>query len=121
MLDHKNPLKLDLGFEFLEHRHQTVVDDEEAILRMVGDPGDLVGVEPKVKRVQNGTRRRHAKMSFQVNVMVPHERGYTVALLDAGRLQALCQAARPPADTAPRGAVDRAVRKPGDDLHCTEI
>src|SRR5690349_23590301 len=48
-----------LRLEFLVQRQQHVVDDEEAVARVVRDESDVVGREPQVERVQHPARRRH--------------------------------------------------------------
>ncbi len=73
---------LERGFllEFVEQREEHVVDDEEAILRVVRDEPDLVGVKAQVERVEHAARDRDTEVSLEVDVVIPHERRHAITL-----------------------------------------
>jgi hypothetical protein len=64
-------------------RQQDVVDDQEAVLRVGGDPADLLGRQAQVQRVHHAAGRRDAEVALQVRMVVPAQRGHAVALAQA--------------------------------------
>ena len=62
-------------------RQQDVVDDQEAVLRVGGDPADLGGRQAQVQRVHHAAGRRDAEVGLQMSMVVPAQRGDTLALL----------------------------------------
>ena len=109
-------LDVDLVPELLEQRQQHVVDDQEAVLRVVGDEGDVVRREPQVERVQHAACDDRAEVGLVVGVVVPHQRGDPVAALQPRLGQRLGQQARPPVEIGVGVAVQRLVRHARDDL-----
>lgn len=71
--------------------------------------------------MQNPAGTRHTEMAFQVDVVVPHKRGYAVALLDPARLQTFRQLSRAAVNSSPGGAMDRSVRQPGHNLDIAKV
>ncbi len=75
-------------------RQQALVDEDGAVLRVVDDVGELVGVEAQVERVQHAAHQRDAEVGLEVRTVVPAERGDAVAGLDAEIEQRAGEAAR---------------------------
>jgi hypothetical protein len=75
------------GAELVEHRReqpgQRTVDEQDAILGMVDDPGQLLGDEPQVQRVQDRSHARDGEVGLEMLLVVPAERRHPVALGDA--------------------------------------
>ncbi len=92
----------------LECRHERVVDEQHAVLRVVHDVADLLREEPDVDRVEHGARRRHAEVELQVAVRVPRERADAIARPDAERPERVGEPGRPPCDVAVGVAEDAA-------------
>ena len=86
-----------LAGELPEQRQQHVVDDDEAVLRVGGDPAQLVGRKAQVQRVHHAARGRNAEVALEVRVMVPAQRGDALARLEAEPLQRRGERARAPA------------------------
>ena len=72
-------------------RQQHVVDDQEAVLGVVGDPADLVGREAQVQRVHHAAGGRDAEVALEVRVVVPAQRRDALALA-AGRARCSAEA-----------------------------
>ena len=113
---HDHLLEIRLRFELLVERQQDVVDDEEAVLGMAGDPADLVGRKAQVQRVHHPARRRNAEIALEMRVVVPAQRGDAVALLQSGGEQRGGELARAPAEIRESVPPQRLVRKAADDL-----
>src|SRR5581483_9589096 len=69
--------------ELLEHGQKNIVDDEKTVSRVAGDSGNFVRMEAKIQGMQNGAGARHAKKGFQVDGVIPHHGGDTVAAAQA--------------------------------------
>ena len=69
--------------ELAIERQQDVVDDEEAVLGVGGDPADLVGRQAQVERVHDAAGGRDAEVALEVGVVVPGQRRDAIALLQA--------------------------------------
>ena len=65
-----------------QERDQRGVDDDEAVLGMVDDVGQLLGREPDVEGVQDGPHGRDGEIGLQVTLIVPAERADPVPRLD---------------------------------------
>ena len=82
------------------------VETQHLVFGMVGDPGQLVGVQTRVHGVQHPTRTTHAKVELQVSVAVPGQGG------DAGtpgqflRIQRVGHLPRPTRHVGPGVAVN---------------
>ena len=78
----------------LDQRQEREVEEEDGVLRVIGDPHDLVRMQPGVERVQHGAGTRHRVVQLHVAVAVPGERRDTIAEADAVRGQRVGHAAR---------------------------
>ena len=101
-------------------RQQDVVDDEEAVLRVGGDPAELVGRQPQVQRVHHAAGSRNAEVALQVRMVVPAQRGHAVAALQAQLEQRGGQRARARGVFAIAVAPQRFVGQSRDDLVACE-
>ena len=101
-------------------RQQDVVDDQEAVLRVGGDPAELVGRQPQVQRVHHAAGRRNAEVALQVRMVVPAQRGHAVAALQAELQQRRGRGARARGVLAVAVAAQRLVGQPRDDLVARE-
>ena len=72
MWHHPNALEGNFILEFLENGQEHVVANQKAILRMIGDVGDFVGMQAEIERVKNPSCDRHTEVRFQMHVVVPH-------------------------------------------------
>ena len=62
---------------------ERAVADDDPVLGVVGDVGDLLGEQADVERVQDGAHGRHREVGLEVLLVVPHERPDAVAFGDA--------------------------------------
>ena len=69
--------------ELLERRPEHIVDDRDTIAGVVGDVGQVVGMETQVERMQHEPRCRQAEVRFEVTLMIPRERGDAIAGLES--------------------------------------
>ena len=74
---------LTLGFTCSQSGQQAFVHEDRAILGVVDDVGELVGVEAEVERVEHAAHQRDAEVGLEVRAVVPAERGDAVAGRDA--------------------------------------
>jgi hypothetical protein len=102
--------------DLLGERKQALVDDQQAVAGVRGDPRDLIGVEPQVKRVEDCAGRRNAEVDLQVLDRVPAQRRDAVATTDAVGAESQAERTGAAAHVAIGRAVQRAVRPPGHDL-----
>ena len=65
--------------KLLEQRQQALVDDQDAILGVVDDVGELVGVQAQVQRVQHRADRRDRQVRLEVLMPRPGERRHAIA------------------------------------------
>ncbi len=114
--EHDHLLEVRLAADLLEERQQDVVDDEEAVLGVIRDPGDVVWREPQVERVHHAARRRDAEIALQVGVMVPAQRRHALALLQPRGEQRRGQLARAPVVLGECVPLERLVGQAADDL-----
>ncbi len=75
------------GCKLLENRHDRVVDEDDAVLGVVDDVGELLGEQADVERVQHRTDARHRHVQLEVALVVPRERANAIALSHAQPLQ----------------------------------
>src|ERR1019366_5639515 len=108
---HRRKLRRDRG----EGREERRIDEDDAVPGVVRDPRGLVGVEPDVQRVENGSHARQRAVELLVPERVEGEGGDPVARHDAERRQRGGQAPDAPAEHRKRLPVN-AVLGPGDDL-----
>jgi hypothetical protein len=113
---HDHPLELVQRGELPVQGQQHVVDHQEAVLRIGGDPADLAGRQPQVQRVHDAAGGRDAEVALQVGVMVPAQRRHPVALVHPQRLQRGRQRSGAPVILAEAVPAQALVRQPRDDL-----
>ena len=116
----EHPFRRDLGPDLLEQRQQDIVHQHEAVAGVVGDIGDIVGVQPEVEGVQHAAGAGDAEIGLLMRVVVPHHRGHRIAPPDPCACQRRGQPARAPVEVAEAVAVQRPVRQAGDDLAVAE-
>ena len=90
-----------------EQRDERVVDDDDAVLGVVGDVDELVGEEPDVERVEHRSHRRDREVGLEVLGVVPHEGRDPLVAVDPESAQRVRELRRTPADVgvrAPTGA-----------------
>jgi hypothetical protein len=103
--DDDHPLERAAGRDHLvEQRDQHVVHDDDAVVGVVGDVGDLGGGKPQVERVGDRARQRDPEVGLEVLAVVPHQGRHAIALGDAGADQGPREPPRP----LHHGAVGRA-------------
>ncbi len=74
---------LESGRQLLQDRHDRVVDEDDAVLRVVDDIGQLLGEQPDVERVQDRSDAGNGHVQLEVALIVPSERADAIALFDA--------------------------------------
>src|SRR6185312_2070295 len=121
MRNNKDAFEIYFGFELFQHRKQHVIHNQKPVLRMVGNPRDLVRMQPQIQRMQDSAHSGDAVVRLEMNMVVPHQRGYAITFSDARRLQALRQPERSFINTAPCGAMDASVGQSRDHLYIPEI
>ena len=96
-------------------RHSSTMDD--AVLGVVDDVGELVGVQAQVEGVEDAARERDAEVGLEVRSVVPAQRGDAVAGLNAEVDEHLGQAAGAAGEVGVGVAADQAaVGKARDDF-----
>ena len=93
----------------LQQRQQIRVHEDQPILRVVDDVGEVLREEPQIQRVQHRPVARHAEVHLKVRRRVPAERRDAIALPHAKLLQCIGE----PVDTLGPCAVGRALRPLG--------
>jgi hypothetical protein len=99
-----------------DQRQEGEVEEQHLVFGVVGDVGDLVGVQARVDGVQHRARARHRVVQLHVAVAVPGQRGHAVAHLDAQTRQRVGHAARTRGQFLVGGAVDVAFDPARHDL-----
>ena len=107
--------------ELVEQREQDVVDDEEPVLRVRRDEREIVRREPQVERVHHASGERRAEVRLEMRRVVPHQGRDPIAAPQTRPEQRSRQRAGAFDHRAPRGAVQRAVRLPRNDLDVGEV
>ena len=69
--------------ELLQQRHQRVVDEDDLVLGVVDDVGQLLLEQADVERVQHRAGAGHREVQLEVALVVPGERADAVARLHA--------------------------------------
>ena len=100
----------------LDQRQEREVEEEDGVLRVIGDPHDLVRMQPGIERVQHGAGARHGVVQLHVAVAIPCERRDTIAKADAVRGQRVGHAARALGEVAVSLAMQVAFDAARDDL-----
>jgi hypothetical protein len=91
-----------------------VVDEDDLVLRVVSDVGQLFGRQADVQGVQHRAHRRRPEVDLQVLLGVPRKGGDAVPVADAERLQRRAQPVNPSGDLAVRRAADPVVAQRDD-------
>ena len=94
--------------DFFQHRHKGDIGHHHAVLRMVDDPGDLIGEQPRIDGMADRTDAHDAVPGFKMAPRVPRDGGDAVAELDAVTVEALRNLHGAIADFGVIGAVDGA-------------
>jgi hypothetical protein len=103
--------------QLCEHRHERVVDEDDPVLGVVDDVGDLLREQADVQRVQHRSHARHREVQLEVALVVPRERRDALPLLDPERSQRTREAVDPRRDLGVACTRDaRAVGGERDDL-----
>jgi hypothetical protein len=105
-----------LSFELFKEVQEHVVHNQEAVLGVVDDVRQFVGMKPKVQGVQYATCARDAEVGFQVGIVVPHEACDPVSRLKTCRLENCGKGSCTLGHFPVRIAVNRVVRTAGDNL-----
>jgi hypothetical protein len=113
---HVAPHRRESRGELFGERQGGRVDEQPGVLGMIDDVGDLVGVQARVDRVQDGAGAGDAVEQLEVPVRVPGQRADAVARSHAEPAQRGRQALRPAVRLGVGVAVDRPVDLPRDDL-----
>jgi hypothetical protein len=82
---------LEVRCDLLQDRNQRVVHEDDLILTVVDDVGQLLREQPDVERVQHRAQAGHAHVDLEVLLRVPHEGGYAIAIVDAELAQRLAE------------------------------
>ena len=69
----------------LQQRHEGQIGHDDPVLRVIDDPGDLLGKEPRIDGVVDRAEAGDAVPRLEVPVAVPGEGGHPVAELDPSR------------------------------------
>ncbi len=93
--------------DLLDNGHEGNIDEEEAVFRIVHDPGDLLREKPRVQRVIDCAATHDAVPGFQMPPGVPGQRSDAVADLDSVLLEPLGHLQRTAAHRGIIGAMDR--------------
>jgi hypothetical protein len=72
-----------LRLDLLPERQQRFVDEDRAVVGMVDDVGELVGVETEVEGMEDAASERNAEVGLEVGPVVPGEGGDAVSRFDA--------------------------------------
>ena len=78
-----------VGCDLFQDRHEGDVDHHHAVLRVVDDPGDLVGEQPRIDGVADRADSHDAVPGFEMAPGVPGDGGDAVTELDAVAVQPL--------------------------------
>ena len=113
----KHALKMHLRANRFVDGKEDVVNDQIAIARVVSDVSKLVGMQPKIQRMEHATGSRYAEVCFEMRRMIPHQRGDAVASSKSGQFQSASQASSASIDRAIIRASDRAVGPARNDFH----
>src|SRR5262249_45454148 len=102
--------------ELLQDRYEGDVGHHDAVLRMVDDPGDLLGEKPGIDGMADGADAHDAVPHLEVTPGVPGDGCDAVAELDAVAVQHLRDPERAGVDLGVGGTMDRSLDRPRDDL-----
>ena len=60
--------------QLLDERNEGEIDEKQPVLRVIHDPGDLIGEEARIYRVINAAHSKQPVPDFKVPPVVPGER-----------------------------------------------
>ena len=98
-----------------EKRNQGRVDDDHAVLGVIGDMDQLLGEQTNVQGVEHSAHRGDRQVRLEVLGVVPHERGDSLVALDAEPAQGVRELSTALADVSV-GHTARAGLGPRDNL-----
>ena len=102
--------------EFFVEGEKHVVNDEEAVVGLLGDSGDFVGMEAEIEGMEDAAAAGHAEKGFEMAGVVPHHGGDAVAALHSEFSEGGGQAAGAAIEFAEASASDGLVRLAGNDF-----
>ena len=102
--------------DLFQDRHEGDVGHHHAILRMVDDPGDLVGEQPRIDGMADRADPHDAVPGFEMAPGVPGDGGDAVAELDAVAIEPLRDFQRACMNFGVIGAMNGTFDRPRDDL-----
>lgn len=102
-----------------EDRQEGQVGEDQPVARVVGDPGDLLGKEPRVEGVADRADAHDPVPGLDVAAGVPRQGADSIARLDPQSQQGVGDALGPIADLGVGRAHDRALDRSADHLAMT--
>ena len=108
--NHNDALQARVVAEFFVDREQDVVNDQEAVFGVMGDPGDFLGMQTDVQGIEDAAGAGHSKKDFQVPGMVPHHGGHAFAGAQAELGQRVGEAAGAAVKLRVAGPLDGTIR-----------
>jgi len=105
-----------LAGDLLQHRHEGEIRHHQPVFRVVDDPGDLVGEQPRIDGVADRADPHDAVPDFEVTPCVPGDGGNAVAELDAAAIEALRDLQGTVPDFGVICAVNGTLHRPRHDL-----
>ena len=102
--------------ELLDERHESQVEADVAILGVIDDVGDLLGKEPRIDGVHDGTHSGDAVIELEMPEAVPGERADAISLPDAEPSQRLGNLPSAPVHIRVRVPVNPALHSPRHDF-----
>ncbi|MNN14427.1 hypothetical protein D3C81_1274900 [compost metagenome] len=106
----------DFASDGFDQRQEGEIEEEDAVLGVVGDPFHLVRMQAWVQRVEHGTRAGYGVVQLHVAVAIPGKRGDAVTKADAERSECIGQTTRTLPEVAIGLSVDITFDAAGDDL-----
>ena len=104
------------GSQLLHQRQERQVEEQQRVLRVIDDVGELPGKQPRIDGVAHGADAGYGVIELEMAIPVPGQRGDAVARLHAQIAQRIGKAG----DTGPGFTVGRAMQAAldsgGDDL-----
>ncbi len=110
------PHRRTLGRHRLHQRQERQVKAQRLVLGVVDDPGQLLGVQARVERVQHAPAAADAKIQLQMAVAVPGQRGQPLAPAQAQVVDGVGHLARATRNLRPGAAMNVAFDPARNDL-----
>ena len=108
--------RLELVDQRPQQLQQRAVGEDDLVLRVVGDVGELLGEQADVERVEHAAGAGRGEVELQVARGVPRERADAAVLRHPERVEDARQPPRPLRPLAVRGALDAAAPRGRDRL-----